>query len=54
MQNLTLRSLASANHFMVFASSAIVTGIISYFLNRFSLRNAHIIYQEVIVGCVFC
>lgn len=53
LQNRNLRSLASASHFMVFASSTIVTGIISYFLNKFSFRNAHIIYQEVIVSC-FC
>ncbi|GJN86933.1 hypothetical protein PLIIFM63780_010515 [Purpureocillium lilacinum] len=48
MEQLTLRSLATANHFMVFASSVIVTGIISHFLKVDSFRNAHIIYQEVI------
>jgi len=53
VQSLTLRSLAAASHFMVFASSPMVTGIISYFLDKYSFRNAHITYQEVIVGrCV--
>lgn len=47
--HLAVRLWAFANDFMVFASSAIVTGVISYFLNEYSLRSAHIVYQEVIV-----
>lgn len=49
-KHIPVRIWAFANDFMIFASSAIVTGVLSYFLNEFSLRNAHIIYQEVIVS----
>ncbi|UNI15380.1 hypothetical protein JDV02_001917 [Purpureocillium takamizusanense] len=48
MEHRTLRSLAMANHFMVFVSSVIVTGVISHFLKVYSFRNAHVIYQEVV------
>ncbi|OAA39725.1 MARVEL-like domain protein [Metarhizium rileyi] len=45
----TLRVLAFVNHFMIFLSSAIVTGVISYLLSKFGNQNStHIIYQEVI------
>lgn len=52
-KHIPVRIWAFANDFMVFTSSAIVTGILSYFINEFSLRNAHIIYQEVIVSSLF-
>lgn len=45
----TLRGSAAFCHFMIFASSVIVTGIVSYFLNKYRFRGAHIVYQEVIV-----
>ncbi|KAM3521924.1 hypothetical protein NHJ13051_005977 [Beauveria bassiana] len=45
----TLRYLAFANHAIVWVSSLIVTGILSYFLSKYSAaHNTHIIYQEVI------
>ncbi|KND89632.1 hypothetical protein TOPH_05776 [Tolypocladium ophioglossoides CBS 100239] len=44
----TLRALAVFCHFMIFASAAIVTGVVSYFLNKYSFRGAHVVYQEVI------
>jgi hypothetical protein len=47
--NLAARLWALASDFMVFASSPIVTGVISYFLHEYFLRSAHIVYQEVIV-----
>lgn len=34
---------------MVFASAAIVTGVLSYLLNRYRFRGSHIVYEEVIV-----
>ncbi|KAM3504400.1 hypothetical protein MY11210_008369 [Beauveria gryllotalpidicola] len=44
-----IRFLAFGNHVLVWASSAIVTGILSYFLNKFPrAHNKHIIYEEVI------
>jgi len=44
-----LRYLAFANHAIVWVSSLIVTGILSYFLKKYSsAHNTHIIYQEVI------
>jgi len=49
MFHLTLRVVAFANHFMIFVSSAIVTGVLSYFLSNSSSQNrTHVIYEEVI------
>ncbi|KAK8146494.1 hypothetical protein G3M48_003039 [Beauveria asiatica] len=49
MSQAGLRYLAFANHAIVWVSSLIVTGILSYFLNKYSsAHNTHIIYQEVI------
>ena len=46
----SLRILALANHALVWASSIIVTGIISYFIHNYDSGNStHIIYEEVIV-----
>ena len=50
MQNALLRLSAVGNNLMVLASSAIVTGIISYFINRHNARNVNIIFHEVIVS----
>ncbi|KYK58931.1 hypothetical protein DCS_00058 [Drechmeria coniospora] len=44
----TFRALASFCHFMIFASAAIVMGIISYFLSQYPFRGSHVVYQEVI------
>ncbi|KAG8405969.1 hypothetical protein J3459_019435 [Metarhizium acridum] len=44
----TLRGVAGFCHFMVFASAVIITGLVSWFLNEFSFRGSHIVYQEVI------
>ncbi|PNY23794.1 Uncharacterized protein TCAP_06264 [Tolypocladium capitatum] len=44
----TLRLLAMICHFMIFASAVIVTGLLSYFLNRFPFRGAHLVYGEVV------
>ncbi|KAF2179473.1 hypothetical protein K469DRAFT_716268 [Zopfia rhizophila CBS 207.26] len=41
------RTLLSISHFMAWASSAIVTGITSYFLNNFR-HGQHLIFEEVI------
>ena len=49
MKHIPLRLWAFANDFLVFCSSAIVTGIISYFLHNYSYRGVHVVYQEVIV-----
>ncbi|AEO55732.1 hypothetical protein MYCTH_2116433 [Thermothelomyces thermophilus ATCC 42464] len=43
----TARSLLGLNNFMILSSSAILTGILSYFLHR-GLRLTHLIYNEVI------
>ncbi|KJZ71517.1 hypothetical protein HIM_09105 [Hirsutella minnesotensis 3608] len=43
-----LRMIIMFNHFMVFVSSVIVTGLVSYFLARDPYRSAHLIFQEVI------
>ncbi|KID99364.1 might be a transmembrane protein, partial [Metarhizium majus ARSEF 297] len=50
MLNSSLRGLAVANHFMVWLSAVIVTGVVSWFISRFSTsaNSTHIIYQEVI------
>lgn len=49
MDHATLRMLAVANHFMIFASAAIVTGLVSFLLHQESFRGVNIVYQEVIV-----
>ena len=38
-----------ANHFMILISSAIVTGLVSWFLHKYDYRGVNIVYQEVIV-----
>ncbi|OAA35901.1 MARVEL-like domain protein [Cordyceps fumosorosea ARSEF 2679] len=44
-----IRVLAFVNHLIVWVSSLIVTGILSYFLSKYSLsNNTHVIYEEVI------
>ncbi|KAK1760011.1 hypothetical protein QBC47DRAFT_291706 [Echria macrotheca] len=49
LSNIIPRSLLGLSNFSVLASSAIVTGIISWFLHRWpGYRNTHLIYQEVI------
>ncbi|KAM4056577.1 membrane-associating domain-containing protein [Hirsutella rhossiliensis] len=48
MSQTILRGLALANHFMIFASATIVTGLLSRFLHKNDFRNAHLIYEEVI------
>ncbi|PHH62846.1 hypothetical protein CDD81_6646 [Ophiocordyceps australis] len=48
-----LRMLATANHFMIFLSALIVTGILSYFLHKFPQRNTHLIFQEVVAVITF-
>lgn len=47
-----LRISAMICYFMIFASAAIVTGVMSFFLNRYSFRGSHVVYQEVIVRAV--
>ncbi|KAK0628773.1 hypothetical protein B0T17DRAFT_166612 [Bombardia bombarda] len=42
------RSLLGANNFIILASSAIITGILSYFIRHYRGRGTHLIYQEVI------
>jgi hypothetical protein len=34
---------------MILASSAIVTGLVSWFLDKYDYRGVNIVYQEVIV-----
>lgn len=48
----TLRILAVANHFMVWLSALIVTGLVSWLISRFATdgNRTHIIYEEVIVS----
>ncbi|KAI8648657.1 hypothetical protein NCS57_01477500 [Fusarium keratoplasticum] len=48
MERKLLRTLTLLNHFMVFASAAVVTGLLSYFMNEYPYRGVHIVYQEVI------
>ncbi|RCI08395.1 putative heat-labile enterotoxin [Ophiocordyceps polyrhachis-furcata BCC 54312] len=48
-----LRFLVMGNHFAIFISSLIVTGILSYFIHRSSYRDTHIIFQEVIAVITF-
>ncbi|GJN78720.1 hypothetical protein PLIIFM63780_002229 [Purpureocillium lilacinum] len=43
-----LRALAAFCHFMVFASSVIVTGLVSAFLDKWAFRGYRVVYQEVI------
>lgn len=50
MPQTILRGLATGSHFMIFASAAIVTGLISHFLHQTDFRNAHLVYEEVIVS----
>lgn len=45
----TLRFIAFFNHLMILASSAIVTGLVSWFLDKYDYRGVNIVYQEVIV-----
>jgi hypothetical protein len=45
----TARTLLGINNFIILASSAIITGILSYFLH-WGYRGTHLIYNEVIVG----
>lgn len=45
----TLRFVAFFNHLMILASSAIVTGLVSWFLDKYDYRGVNIVYQEVIV-----
>ncbi|KAK4135151.1 hypothetical protein BT67DRAFT_420845 [Trichocladium antarcticum] len=42
------RMLLGANNFIILASSAIIVGILSYFLRRDRHRGTHIVYEEVI------
>ncbi|UNI20282.1 hypothetical protein JDV02_006382 [Purpureocillium takamizusanense] len=44
----TLRAVAAFCHFMVFASAAIVTGLVSAFLDTWSFRGYRVVFQEVI------
>ncbi|EGR49590.1 uncharacterized protein TRIREDRAFT_121416 [Trichoderma reesei QM6a] len=44
----TLRFIAFFNHLMILASSAIVTGLVSWFLDKYDYRGVNIVYQEVI------
>ncbi|POR37023.1 Uncharacterized protein TPAR_02772 [Tolypocladium paradoxum] len=48
MENVILRVLAMAFHFMIFSSAVIVTGITSFFFNDFTFRGVHVEYHEVI------
>ncbi|KAL2173289.1 uncharacterized protein P884DRAFT_169296, partial [Thermothelomyces heterothallicus CBS 202.75] len=43
----TARSLLGLNNLMILSSSAILTGILSYFLHR-GYRSTHLVYNEVI------
>ena len=45
----TLRFIAFFNHLMILASSAIVTGLVSWFLHKYDYRGVNIVYQECIV-----
>lgn len=49
LSNALLRTAAMGNNFMIVASSAIVTGLASWFLAKSGHRASHIVYQEVIV-----
>lgn len=42
------RILLGLSNPLIFASSAILTGIISWFLHRYAFRNTHLVYMEVI------
>ncbi|KAK3693064.1 hypothetical protein B0T22DRAFT_367887 [Podospora appendiculata] len=42
------RSMLGINNFIILSSSAIITGILSYFIHRYRGRGTHLIYQEVI------
>ncbi len=42
--------VAAANHFIIFASAAIVTGLVSFLLHAESFRGVNIVYHEVIVS----
>lgn len=44
------RTLLGLNNFIIFASSTILTGILSYFLHRTRFRGTHLVYEEVIVS----
>ncbi|KAK4447187.1 hypothetical protein QBC34DRAFT_427484 [Podospora aff. communis PSN243] len=48
LSNIIPRSLLGINNFMILASSAIVTGILSHFLHHYRYRNTYIVYMEVI------
>jgi len=48
LSNLIPRSLLGLSNFMVLTSSAIIVGIMSWFLHRWPFRNTHMVYQEVI------
>lgn len=48
LEHATLRYIAFANHLMVFISSAINTGLVSWFLSKYDYRGVDIVYQEVI------
>jgi hypothetical protein len=48
LNNIIPRSLLGLNNFIILASSAIITGILSHFLHHYPYRDTHLVYQEVI------
>ena len=48
--NVITRAILGHNNFIILSSSAIITGILSYFIHRYHARGTHLIYQEVIVS----
>ncbi|KAK1835690.1 hypothetical protein QBC39DRAFT_327346 [Podospora conica] len=48
LTNIIPRTLLGLSNLVVFASSAITTGIISHFIHKHHGRGTHIVYNEVI------
>ena len=51
LTNIVPRSLLGFNNFMILTSSAVITGILSYFLHKFrgrGSRGTHLVFNEVI------
>jgi len=49
LSNIIPRSMLGLNNLIILSSSAIITGILSWFLHRYRYRGTHLVYNEVIV-----
>ena len=49
-----VRSLLGLHNFLIFASSTILVGLLSYLLHRSGYRGRHLIFEEVIVRLYLC